>query len=329
MTGRGNVDAVVLGAGGFIGGHLVDALLDEGAVVRAVDIKPAHEWHQVHADAQNFSADASDFTTLNTIMNGADDAEVYNLACNMGGMGFIESNKLECTLSVLTSVNAMRVAAGSHAGRYFHASSACVYAGYRQTDADVEPLREDYAYPADAEDGYGWEKLFAERTARHFREDAGLETRIARYHNIYGPHGTWEGGREKAPAAACRKVALAVLLGHRAIEVWGDGEQTRSFTYVDDCVYGTTLIARGDYVDPLNLGSSELVTINQLYHLVASIAGIEVELKHVPGPLGVRGRNSDNELIKSVYDWEPSTSLEEGLEKTYAWVYDQVKKKIG
>jgi nucleoside-diphosphate-sugar epimerase len=245
----------------------------------------------------------------------------------MGGMGFIENNKALCMLSVLPSTHMLMAAKESEVGRFFYSSSACVYAGYKQTEADIAPLKEEDAYPADAEDGYGWEKLFSERMCRHFREDFGLQTRIARYHNIYGPEGTWDGGREKAPAATCRKIALAALKGEKTVEIWGDGEQTRSFTYIDDCVEGTKMLTRGDVTEPLNLGSSEMTTINNLYYLVADIAGIEIELEHVDGALGVRGRNSDNTLIQKYYGWEPSISLREGMAKTYAWVYDQVKAK--
>jgi len=323
-----SVDAVVAGAGGFIGGHLVASLLAEGKTVRAVDVKPLDEWYQVHGDTENLQRDLADLDNCReAVGDGA--GEVYNLACNMGGMGFIENNKALCMLSVLPSTHMLMAAKDAEVGRFFYSSSACVYAGYKQTEANIAPLKEEDAYPADAEDGYGWEKLFSERMCRHFREDFGLETRIARYHNIYGPEGTWEGGREKAPAATCRKIALAALKGEKTVEIWGDGEQTRSFTYIDDCVHGTKMFTRGDVTEPLNLGSSELTTINNLYYLVADIAGIEIELKHIDGPLGVRGRNSDNTLIQKYYGWEPSISLREGMAKTYAWVYDQVKAKYG
>jgi nucleoside-diphosphate-sugar epimerase len=320
------VDAVVAGAGGFIGGHLVSDLLAEGKTVRAVDIKPLDEWYQVHGDAESLERDLADLDNCReAVGDGA--AEVYNLACNMGGMGFIENNKALCMLSVLPSTHMLMAAKDAEVGRFFYSSSACVYAGYKQTEANLEPLKEEDAYPADAEDGYGWEKLFSERMCRHFREDFGLETRIARYHNIYGPEGTWDGGREKAPAATCRKIAIAALTGETEVEIWGDGEQTRSFTYIDDCVQGTKMLTRGDVTEPLNLGSSEMTTINNLYYLVADIAGIDIKLKHIDGALGVRGRNSDNTLIQKYYGWEPSISLREGMSKLYAWVYDQVKAK--
>ncbi|MCD0444619.1 NAD-dependent epimerase/dehydratase family protein [Glycomyces sp. A-F 0318] len=322
-----SVDAVVAGAGGFIGGHLVASLLAEGKTVRAVDVKPLDEWYQVHGGTENLQRDLADLANCReAVGDGA--AEVYNLACNMGGMGFIENNKALCMLSVLPSTHMLMAAKDAEVGRFFYSSSACVYAGYKQTEANIAPLKEEDAYPADAEDGYGWEKLFSERMCRHFREDFGLQTRIARYHNIYGPEGTWDGGREKAPAATCRKIALAALKGEKEVEIWGDGEQTRSFTYIDDCVQGTKMFTRGDVTEPLNLGSSELTTINNLYYLVADIAGIDIELKHIDGPLGVRGRNSDNTLIQKYYGWEPSISLRDGMAKTYEWVYDQVKATL-
>ncbi|WP_030159063.1 NAD-dependent epimerase/dehydratase family protein [Glycomyces sp. NRRL B-16210] len=322
-----SVDAVVAGAGGFIGGHLVASLLAEGKTVRAVDVKPLDEWYQVHGETENLQRDLADLAACReAVGDGA--GEVYNLACNMGGMGFIENNKALCMLSVLPSTHMLMAAKDAEVGRFFYSSSACVYAGYKQTEANIAPLKEEDAYPADAEDGYGWEKLFSERMCRHFREDFGLQTRIARYHNIYGPEGTWDGGREKAPAATCRKIAVAALTGQKEVEIWGDGEQTRSFTYIDDCVHGTKMFTRGDVTEPLNLGSSELTTINNLYYLVADIAGIDIELKHIDGPLGVRGRNSDNTLIQKYYGWEPSISLREGMAKTYEWVYDQVKATL-
>jgi nucleoside-diphosphate-sugar epimerase len=319
------VDAVVAGAGGFIGGHLVKNLLDEGKTVRAVDIKSFDHWYQVHETADNLSRDLATVEAAQESVAGGV-GEYYNLACNMGGMGFIENNKAACMLSVLPSTHTLMAARDAGAERFFYASSACVYAGYKQTDPNLTALKEEDAYPADAEDGYGWEKLFSERMCRHFREDFGLQTRIARYHNVYGPEGTWDGGREKAPAAACRKVALAALTGNHEIEMWGDGEQTRSFTYIDDCVKGTKMITRGEFAEPINLGSSEMVSINQLFALVAQIAGIEIRIRHIDGPLGVRGRNSDNTLIQKVYGWEPSISLREGMTQTYRWVYDKAKK---
>jgi nucleoside-diphosphate-sugar epimerase len=247
----------------------------------------------------------------------------------MGGMGFIENNKAECMLSVLTSTHMLVAARDAGVGRFFYSSSACVYAGDKQTDPDVTALKESDAYPADPEDGYGWEKLFSERMARHFREDFGLHTRVARYHNVYGPEGTFEGGREKAPAALSRKIAWAKLTGEHVIDVWGDGEQSRSFMFIDDCVRGTKEILAGDNVEPVNLGSSELVTINQMIAILEDIAGIRVEKQHdLSAPQGVRGRNSDNTFFRECYGWEPSISLREGLEKTYSWIYDQLSPRV-
>ncbi|MFC3573666.1 NAD-dependent epimerase/dehydratase family protein [Streptomyces yaanensis] len=321
------VDAVVTGAGGFIGGHLTRALLAEGRSVRAVDRKPLRDWYQVHDGALNVVRDVSLLDSCHEVLDGGA-GEVYHLAADMGGMGFIESNKAACMLSVLSSTHMLLAARDAGVGRYFYSSSACVYAAHKQTEAEVLPLREEDAYPAMPEDGYGWEKLFSERMARHFREDYGLTTRVARYHNVYGPFGTWTGGREKAPAAACRKVAQAVLTGGQEIEIWGDGEQTRSFTYIDDCVEGTMRLARSECAEPLNIGSDRLVSINQLYAIVEQIAGVRLEHRHVPGPLGVRGRNSDNTRVRKELGWEPEVSLLDGLEATYRWVYDQVTAQL-
>ncbi len=322
------VDVVVTGAGGFIGGHLVQALLNDGRSVRAADRKPLDEWYQVHNEAQNMVGDLSLITTAReALLGGAD--EVYNLAADMGGMGFIETHKAECMLSVLTSTHVLMAAREAGVGRFFYSSSACVYAADKQTDADVVALNEDDAYPAMPEDGYGWEKLFSERMARHFREDYGMATRVGRYHNVYGPHGTWDGGREKAPAAICRKVAVAALSGQHDIEIWGDGGQTRSFMYVDDCVKGSMLLTRSDFVEPINIGSSELVTINQLVDIAEQIAGITLRRNYnLDAPKGVRGRNSDNTLILKEFGWEPSTRLQDGLEVTYRWIYDKVAKRF-
>ncbi|OAH09617.1 NAD-dependent epimerase/dehydratase family protein [Streptomyces jeddahensis] len=321
------IDAVVTGAGGFIGGHLTQALLAEGRTVRAVDRKPVDEWYQTHDGAENMVADVSSYDSCLWVLEGGA-SEVYHLAADMGGMGFIENNKAACMLSVLSSTHMLLAARDMGVGRYFYSSSACVYAAHKQSEAYAPALREEDAYPAMAEDGYGWEKLFSERMARHFREDYGLATRVARYHNVYGPYGTWTGGREKAPAAACRKVALAVLTGAREVEIWGDGEQTRSFTYIDDCVEGTLRLTRSEHVDPVNIGSDRLVSINQLYAIVEQIAGVRLKHRHIPGPLGVRGRNSDNTRIRKELGWEPETSLLDGLEITYRWVHDQLKAQL-
>ena len=314
---------VVAGAGGFIGGHLVRDLLAQGRTVRAIDRKPLAEWflHDPGADSRQL-----DLSRLDDCMVGLDGArEVYNLAADMGGMGFIEANKALCMLSVLTSTHMLVAARDVGAERFFYSSSACVYAAEKQTESDVEALREQDAYPAMPEDGYGWEKLFTERMCRHFREDYGLITRVARFHNVYGPNGTFDGGREKAPAAICRKVAMAKLTGRHEIEIWGDGQQTRSFMFIDDCVIGTQMIMASDVDEPLNLGSSRLVTIDEMVDMVEAIAGIDLDRRYkLDAPTGVRGRNSDNTRILRLLDWEPEVKLEDGLEMTYRWVYDQL-----
>lgn len=317
--------ALVAGAGGFIGGHLVKHLLDRGLFVSAVDIKAPEDWYQTHEDANNWAL--TDLAHISYARWALRDCEyVYNLAADMGGMGFIENNKALCMLSVLINTHLLIAAQDEGVERYFFSSSACVYNADKQRNTDVTALKEEDAYPAEAEDGYGWEKLFSERMCRHFREDFGLTTRVARFHNVYGPLGTYKGGREKAPAAVCRKVIEAKLNNTDEIEIWGDGNQTRSFMYIDDCLKGIDIITEGDCVDPLNLGSSELVTINQLVAIVEDIAQVKLTRRYNLGaPQGVRGRNSDNTLIQSVYGWEPSTTLQEGMEKTYADIYDKMK----
>ena len=319
---------LVTGAGGFIGGHLVRDLRADGvARIRAVDIKPFHEWYQRFDDVENVQADMTLRDAAYAATKGA--RYVYNLAADMGGMGFIENNKASCMLSVLTSTHVLMGATEQgDCERFFYSSSACVYAAGKQRDPNVTALAEDDAYPAEAEDGYGWEKLFSERMCRHFREDYGITTRVARYHNVYGPDGTWDGGREKAPAAICRKVAQAKLSGRHEIEIWGDGEQTRSFMYIDDCVWGSKAILASDILEPINLGSSELVTINQLVSTVEEIAGVTLERRYkLDAPQGVRGRNSDNTKIKQYLGWEPSISLKDGLERTYAWIEAQLLQR--
>ncbi|MBC6448001.1 NAD-dependent epimerase/dehydratase family protein [Actinokineospora xionganensis] len=324
---RNGSHVLITGAGGFIGGHLVRALLDQGKSVRAVDVKPIHEWDQYHSEAENWRLDLSLPADCHVAVDGVD--TVYNLAADMGGIGFIENNKAECMLSVLISTHMLVAARDAGVERFFYSSSACVYAADKQGRPDDPFLVEEDAYPALPEDGYGWEKLFTERMARHFREDYGLSTKVARYHNVYGPHGTWDGGREKAPAAICRKVAMAKLTGDHEIEIWGDGEQTRSFMYVDDCVAGTLKITDGDFADPLNLGSSELVTINEMVDIVEGVAGVRLRRRHLlDAPQGVRGRCSDNTLIRKEFDWEPSIGLREGLERTYSWIEDQVAERL-
>ncbi len=318
---------VVAGAGGFIGGHLVADLLRQGhANVRAVDVKPVEEWYQVFGEAENVCADLKDRDNCLNACREA--AEVYNLAADMGGMGFIENNKALCMLSVLINTHLLMAAKEMGVSRYFYASSACVYNADKQRSADVVPLKEEDAYPALPEDGYGWEKLFGERMCRHFAEDFGLVTRCARFHNVYGPHGTWEGGREKAPAAVCRKVLEALATGRHEIEIWGDGNQTRSFTYIDDCVYGIGRIMEGRIEEPINLGSSELVTINGLVDVVEDVAGIKLARKYNLGaPKGVNGRNSDNAKVRHYLGWEPSTRLRAGMEKTYAWIDGELRAR--
>jgi GDP-D-mannose 3', 5'-epimerase len=315
---------LVTGAGGFIGGHLVARLRAEGAGdIRAVDCAPLSDWHQCFGDVENQRADLKG---LDACRSACEDVDVvYNLAADMGGMGFIENNKALCMLSVLISTHMLEAARQAGVQRFFYSSSACVYAAGRQESPDVVPLREPDAYPAMPEDGYGWEKLFSERMARHYLDDFGLETRVARYHNVYGPHGTYDGGREKAPAAICRKVAAAVLSGSNEIEIWGDGKQTRSFTYIDDCVEGTVRLTASDVREPLNIGSEQLVTVDELVDIVESIAGVTLSRNYMlSAPQGVRGRNSDNTLIAERLGWTPSISLEDGLRDTYKWVFDEM-----
>jgi GDP-D-mannose 3',5'-epimerase len=315
---------LVAGAGGFIGGHLVKALLAEGfAKIRAVDRKPAKHWYQRFDGVENVVADLSLLDSCAKATKGMD--VVYNLAADMGGMGFIESNKALCMLSVLINTHLLMAGRKNGVKRHFFASSACVYAADKQTSPDVVPLKEADAYPAMPEDGYGWEKLFGERMCRHFSEDFGLVTRVARFHNVYGPFGTFDGGREKAPAAVCRKVIKAKLSGKHEIEIWGDGNQTRSFTYIDDCLKGIRMITDSGIEQPINLGSSQLVTINQLVDIAEGFAGIKLKRKYIlSAPKGVNGRNSDNTLIQKLLKWEPSIRLETGLEKTYAWIHDML-----
>jgi nucleoside-diphosphate-sugar epimerase len=315
---------LVTGAGGFIGGHLVRVLHECGHTnIRAVDAKPLDEWYQRTPGVEQQVRDLALLESCRAAVEGA--RTIYNMAADMGGMGFIETHKAECMLSVLTSTHMLVAAREAGTERFFYSSSACVYNGEKQSRADVTALREEDAYPAMPEDGYGWEKLFSERMARHYREDYGLATRVARYHNVYGPHGTYDGGREKAPAAICRKVIAAKLSGEHEIEIWGDGEQTRSFMYIDDCVEGTIRLTESDIVEPLNIGSDELVSINRLVDIVEGVAGIRLcRSYNLDAPKGVRGRNSDNTLIKKLMDWAPSIRLEDGIERTYRWIYDEM-----
>ncbi len=312
--------AVVCGGGGFIGGHLVRSLQSNGVnVIRSVDIKPLDEWYQASKDVDNLTLDLKDIDNCRRAAKGAD--VIFQLAADMGGMGFIENNKALCMLSVLTNTHMIMAAREAGVQRFFYSSSACVYNGDKQKSPEVVPLREEDAYPALPEDGYGWEKLFSERMCRHFEEDFGLQCRVARYHNVYGPLGTWTGGREKAPAAMCRKVLEAKMSGKHEIEIWGDGKQTRSFMYIDDCTRGTQAIMESEIHEPINLGSSELVTINQLVDIVEDIAGVKLDRRYkLDAPKGVNGRNSDNTKIVNYLGWEPSIRLKDGLAKTYEWI---------
>ncbi len=315
---------VVCGGGGFIGGHLVADLLRQGHQrIRVVDIKPFNEWYQFFPQAENVQLDLQEKDACEVACRDA--VTVYNLAADMGGMGFIENNRALCMLSVLINTHLLMAARKYRVAQFFYASSACVYAADKQAAERNTPLKEGDAYPAMPEDGYGWEKLFSERMCRHFREDFGLRTRAARYHNVYGPHGTWTGGREKAPAAICRKVIEAKLSGRHEIEIWGTGTQTRSFMYIDDCLKGTQMILGSDIEEPLNLGSDESVTINQLVDIVEEIAGITLKRHYdLSAPKGVNGRNSDNTLILQRLGWAPGIRLREGMEKTYRWIYDEI-----
>jgi nucleoside-diphosphate-sugar epimerase len=319
---------VVNGGGGFIGGHMVADLRRQGyKKIRAVDIKPQHEWYQRFPDVENLVLDLNLRENCEAAAHGAH--TVFNFAANMGGMGFIENNKALCMLSVLINTHMLQAAVKVGVQRYYYASSACVYNADKQKDTDVTALKEEDAYPAMPEDGYGWEKLFSERMCRHFREDYGLWTRVARFHNVYGPHGSWEGGREKAPAAICRKVIQAKLDDKLEINIWGDGLQTRSFMYIDDCLKGVQMLLASDVLEPINIGSSELVSVNQLVDMVEKIAGVKLKRSYdLSAPKGVRGRNSDNTLIQKLFGWEPSIRLYDGLEKTYAWIYDQMIARL-
>jgi len=314
---------VVAGAGGFIGGHLVKKLVKEGHQVRGVDIKPLNEWYQVSESAVNIVLDLRLKENCYHAVNGYN--EVFNLAADMGGMGFIENNKAACMLSVLINTHLLMVSKEVGIDRFFYASSACVYNAGKQTDPANPGLKESDAYPAMAEDGYGWEKLFSERMCRHFSEDYGLITRVARFHNVYGPYGTYDGGREKAPAAICRKVIEAGITGKKEIVIWGDGLQTRSFMFIDDCLKGIWDIMYSNIEEPINLGSSEMVSINGLVDIVEDIAGYKLKRKYdLDAPKGVRGRNSENTLIRKYLGWEPSIPLREGMKKTYDWINDQL-----
>jgi GDP-D-mannose 3',5'-epimerase len=326
MTGTTTPRRVlVTGAGGFIGHHLVAQLKQEGAWVRGVDLK-----HPEYAPTAADEFEIRDLREREQCLDatrGVDD--VYALAADMGGMGFISSHHAEILHNnLLISTLTLDAARKNGVGRYLYTSSACVYPEYRQTTANVQPLKEEEAYPAQPQDAYGWEKLLTERLCLHYRDDYGMDTRTVRFHNIFGPLGTWDGGREKAPAAMCRKIAMAKLTGKHEIEIWGDGEQTRSFCYIDDCVAGLRRLMESGYTEPLNLGQDRLISINELADLVAGAAGITVKKRHVPGPQGVRGRNSDNSRLRDVLGWEPEISLEDGIARTYAWIEPQVAQSV-
>ena len=315
---------LICGAGGFIGGHLTSKLMEEGHEVVCADVKPLEYWFQSFDKNKNFCLDLKEYENCLKVSKNVD--YIYNMACNMGGMGFIENNKAECMLSVLINTNMLRACLENKVKKYFFSSSACVYNGQKQKETFVPGLKESDAYPAEPEDGYGWEKLFSERMCRHFTEDFGLETRVLRYHNVYGPLGTFDGGREKAPAAICRKIINAKLNNEQEIEVWGDGNQTRSFMYIDDCIVGTKTIFDSELSEVFNLGSAEQVSINQMIEMIEKISSHTVQKKYLlDKPKGVRGRSSDNTLIKKKIDWEPNITLYSGLEKTYKWIYDQIK----
>ena len=314
---------LVAGGGGFIGGWLTRNLITQGHEVTSVDIKPINQWYQIFEQAINLSLDLSD---LENCLTATKDVEVvYNLAADMGGMGFIENNKALCMLSVLINTHLLMASRTNGVEKFFFASSACVYNQSKQLDVNNLGLRESDAYPAMPEDGYGWEKLFSERMTKHFQEDFGISARIARFHNVYGPFGTYDGGREKAPAALCRKIATAKINGLESIEIWGDGLQTRSFTYIDDTIHGINLLMDSSFSDPINLGSSELISINDLAKLVMEISQYDCKIVHdLAAPKGVRGRNSENSLISETLGWQPNISLLEGLAQTYAWIESEI-----
>lgn len=320
---------VVAGGGGFIGGHLIGSLLRSGhRRIRAVDVKPVSKWWQRHEGVEEVRADLKGESACVSAARGA--RVVLNFACDMGGMGFVESNKALCMLSSLINTNLLLASRRWGVERYFFASSVVVYNTQSQVDPGRAPIREEEAYPANPDDGYGWEKLFGERMCRHFREDFGVQTRVARYQPVYGPNGSWDDGRERVPLAICRKVAQAVLTGRHEIEIWGDGTQQRSFMYVDDCVKGTLALVGGEFAGPVNLGPSEIITINELVDAVESVAGVRLERRYkLDAPRGAAMRRISNELWRRTFGWEPSTPLREGLSRTYAWVLEQEKRKAG
>lgn len=314
---------LICGAGGFIGGHLVSNLLKEGHELVCADIKPTEFWFQIFENNKNFSLDLKEYENCLKVTRDVD--YVYNMACNMGGMGFIENNKAECMLSVLINTNMLRACLKNKIKKYFFSSSACVYNGQKQKETFIPGLKETDAYPAEPEDGYGWEKLFSERMCRHFSEDFGLDTRVVRYHNVYGPLGTFDGGREKAPAALCRKIINAKLKNEKTIDVWGDGNQTRSFLFISDCLDGTEKVFNSSNQEVFNVGSSEQVSINEMIEIIEDIADIKLKKNYqLDKPKGVRGRSSDNTKIISKINWKPKVNLRSGLEKTYNWIFKEI-----
>ena len=315
---------LICGAGGFIGGHLTKYFIDQGSYeITCVDIKPFEYWFQIFDKNKNYSLDLKDYQSCIDVTKNID--YIFNMACNMGGMGFIENNKAECMLSVLINTNLLRASVKNKVSKYLFSSSACVYNAEKQKKTFVLGLKEDDAYPAEPEDGYGWEKLFSERMCRHFTEDFGLDTRVIRYHNVYGPLGTYDGGREKAPAALCRKIITSKIKGEKSIEVWGDGEQTRSFMYIEDCIEGTMRVFNSNYSDAFNVGSEEQVSVNQLVRYIEEIADYKVDKKHLlDKPKGVRGRTSDNSFIRDRIGWDTKITLKEGLRKTYSWIFNEI-----
>lgn len=322
-----NKRILIVGAGGFIGGHLVNKLLRNGNSIIAVDIKPKEYWFQDFDDTENYySMDMKDISNCRKVTKKID--YVFNMACNMGGMGFIENNKAECMQSVLINTNLLISCKENKIEKYFFSSSACVYNKTKQQDVFIEGLKEKDAYPADPEDGYGWEKLFSERMCKHFMEDYKMSVRVARYHNIYGPYGTFDGGREKAPAALCRKVIEAKKNNDNKIKVWGDGKQTRSFLYIDDCIEGTLKLFESDYSAPVNIGSDEQVSINQMIEIIENISGIKKleRVYQLDKPKGVRGRSSNNDLVKKILNWSFKIKLKDGLKRTYDWMNDEINK---
>ena len=315
---------LIAGAGGFIGGHLANYFnKSNNCELICADIKPLEFWFQIFDQSKNYSFDLKDYNNCLKATEGVD--YVFNMACNMGGMGFIENNKADCMISVLINANLLRASVQNKVKKYLFSSSACVYNSQKQKKPFVTGLKETDAYPADPEDGYGWEKLFSERMCRHFNEDYGLDVRVVRYHNVYGPLGTYDGGREKAPAALCRKIIKAKISNQDQIDVWGDGEQTRSFMYIDDCIDGTLKVFENNFTDIFNIGSEEQVSINQMINIIENISNYKVIKNYqLDKPKGVRGRSSDNSFVRKKIDWDTKITLKQGLEKTYKWIYDQM-----